>query len=90
MSGSVAWRVTYTLNQGWETELLSRAAWIVEYRWRAVKSSYIIFNFYFYLPKESEEKKTMSSSERDFSLLTVYMSACHGILFWRDVVFWRG
>jgi len=26
-----------SLRQGWATYLLSRAAWIVEYRWRAAK-----------------------------------------------------
>ena len=38
-----------SLHQGWGTYLLSRAAWIVHYRWRAAKSIDFILNFHLYL-----------------------------------------
>ena len=50
-----------TLLQGWGTYLLSRATWILHYRWRAAKSINFILKFYHYL--------TMGKS--DFSWLII-------------------
>jgi len=49
------------LLQGWGTYSLSRAAWVVHYRWRATKSINFLLKFYLYL--------TMTKS--DFSWLTI-------------------
>jgi len=49
------------------------------------KNSLILYSFIF--QREVRRKKYVSRSDRDFSWLTVYMSACHGVSFWRDVVF---
>ena len=44
-----------SLCQRWATYLLSRAAWIVHYRWRAAKSINFILKFYHYLTMRKSE-----------------------------------
>jgi len=54
----------------------------MEYRWRAAKINEIYLIF-----QRKKREKAMQRSEIEFSLLTVYVSACHWVSFWRDVVF---
>jgi len=37
--------------------------------------------------KGKQREKTTSMSKREISWITAYMSACHGVSLWRDVVF---
>jgi len=38
-----------TVEQGWRTSILSRAALIVDYRWWATKSIIFVLKFYLYV-----------------------------------------
>ena len=63
------------LRQWWGTYLVSWAAWIVHYRWRAAKSSNFILKFYLCL----------TVRKGDFWLV-IWVPAYSGVSFWRDVV----
>jgi len=63
---------TDALHQGWEIYLLSWAAQIVRYRWRAAKSFDFILKFDLYL----------TTRKSDFSWLTIYVPAQHGSSLW--------
>ena len=62
---------THRLKQGWGTYLLSRDAWIVEYRWRAEKINSFFLNFCLYLQRKVRRKNYVKERER---LLLTYCS----------------
>jgi len=64
------------LEQGWGTYLLSWAAWILHYHWRAVKSINFIPKFYLYL----------TIRKYVCSWLTIQVPAYHRASFLRDAV----
>jgi len=53
------------LIQGWGTYLLSQAALIVEYRWRAAKNNFIL-KFYLNLQKEIRRENSCVFKEREY------------------------
>jgi len=66
-----------SIQQGWGTFLLPRAALIVEYRWRAANIKNFILKFYLYLQKENK-KLCQGARETPFDI-PVYISACLGV-----------
>jgi len=55
------------------THLLSRAAWNVEYRWRAAKNNLIVLKFKLYLPKDTKNRKLWGVRETSLDELSEYL-----------------
>ena len=79
------------LCQGWGAYLLSRVAWIVEYRWWAAKINWILYlNSTFVFPRIIWRWNYVKERERLSFWLTVYVSAGHEVSSSSDVVFYLG
>jgi len=50
----------HPLAQGWGTYALSRAAWMVEYRWRTAKSINFMIKFYHYLTMRKSDSSWLA------------------------------